>query len=61
MDYDKLAAIFQKVGFMPMAVGWLAWELHTFVAKVAESVAAQLVNQQQMVYLMQRLIDLHTK
>ena len=61
MDYDKLVLLFQKVGLIPMTIGWLAWELHNLVARVAAGVEAQAIASQQMVYLMQRLIDLHTR
>lgn len=54
MDLDKLAAFISKVGIIPAMLGWLAYEFHGYIAQ-------QVTYNQQMLYLMQRLIDLHTK
>lgn len=52
MDLDKVAAFISKVGVVPTLLGWLAWELHSFIREVASS-------QTQMVDLLRQLIDLH--
>lgn len=56
---NTLTSAYQKIGIMPLTVGWLAWELHTFVGNVADSVTAMVITQQQLAQLMQQLIDLH--
>jgi hypothetical protein len=59
MDTDKIIMFVNKVGLMPAGLMWLAWEVHRMVDRIVETQTAIVTNQQQALYLMQRLLDLH--
>jgi hypothetical protein len=54
MDFDKLIIAVQKVGIIPITLGWLAWEFHNYVAQ-------QVATNQLIVATLQELVRMHIK